>query len=165
MSSSFKSRESKQTKPLRLFLCFNFVIEILLLAMPYIATVENNTYYSKTIVQIIIGMINSGDIKWIKLGMLAIIFSAIPVAGFFIAAFDKEGLVKCFAGCICSFLGICCILFAIPQFSTVLAFGAMAALIVYLLIFALSVSLALKTLGVRALQRQEEQLAKEHNEA
>ena len=165
MSSSFKSRESKQTKPLRLFLCFNFIIEIVLLAMPYIAAVENNTYYSKTIVQIIINMINSSDIKWIKFGLLAIIFAAIPVVGFFIAAFDKEGLVKCATGCICSFLGICCIVFAVPQFSSILAFGAMAALIVYLVIFALSVSLALKTLGVRALKRQEEQLAKEHNEA
>lgn len=165
MSSSFKSIESKQTKPLRLFLCFNFIIEIVLLAMPYIAAVENNTYYSKTIVQIIINMINSSDIKWIKFGLLAIIFAAIPVVGFFIAAFDKEGLVKCAAGCICSFLGICCIVFAVPQFSSILAFGAMVALIVYLVIFALSVSLALKTLGVRALKRQEEQLAKEHNEA
>ena len=73
--------------------------------------------------------------------------------------------MKFSSSCICSFLGICCILFAIPQFSTILAFGAMAALIVYLVIFALSVSLALKTLGVRALKRQEEQLAKEHNEA
>ena len=165
MSSSFASKENKKTKPLRLLLCFSFIIEMLLLAMPYIATVENDTYYFKTIIQLIITMVGVKEPQWIKMGIVAIIFLIIPAVGFFFAVFDKNSLLKCAVGCICSFMGIFCILFIIPQFSSELAIGAMMGLLVYLFAFVISVSLALKTLGVRALKKQEERLAKERNEA
>lgn len=165
MSSSFASKENKKTKPLRLLLCFSFVLEILLLAMPYIATVQENIYYSKTIVQLIITMMSTEEQQWFRLGVVAIIFAVIPIVGFFFAVFDKNSLLKCVVGCICSFLGIFCIVFIIPQFSSVLAIGAMTAIVLYLFAFAISVSLALKTLGIRALKKQEERVAKEHNEA
>ena len=165
MSSSFASKENKKTKPLRLLLCTSFVLEILALAMPYIATVENNTYYFKTMFQLIITMMNTNETEWIKMGVIAIAFAVIPIVGFFFAVFDKNSLLKCVVGCICSFLGIFAIVFIIPQFSSVLAFGAMISIMLYLFAFVISVSLALKILGVRALKKQEEQLAKERNEA
>ena len=166
MSSGFKSTENKKTKPQRLGLCILFIIEILLLAMPYIAMYDDSgVYHSKTILELILGM-NTADMKWIKLGLIAIIFALIPIVGFLFASFDKDSCVKSVVGCICAFLGIFAITFIIvPQFSGVLAFGAMLAIIIYLFIFAISVSLALKTIAVRALKRKEEQEAKEHNEA
>lgn len=166
MSSGFRSTESKKTKPQRLGLCILFIIEILLLAMPYIAMYDDSgVYHSKTIIELILGM-NTADMKWVKLGLIAIIFALIPVVGFLFAAFDKESCVKSVVGCICAFSGIFAITFVIvPQFSGVLAFGAMIAMIIYLFIFAVSVSLALRTIAVRALKRKEEQEAKEHNEA
>lgn len=166
MNNGFKSTESKKTKPLRLGLCVLFIVEILLLAMPYIAMYdESGMYYSKTILELILGM-NTADMKWVKLGLIAIAYALIPVIGFFFAAFDKASCVKSVVGCICAFAGIFAITFVIvPQFSGVLAFGAMLAIVVYLFIFAVSVSLALKTVAVRALKRKEEQEAREHNEA
>ncbi len=166
MNNGFRSTESKKTKPQRLALCVLFLIEILLLAMPYIAMIdETGTYYSKTILDFIFSM-NADDSKWIKLGIIAIVFALIPIIGFFFVAFDKTSCVKCVAACLCAFLGIFSITFVIvPQFSGVLAVGAMLAMIVYLIIFAISVSLALKTIAVRALKRKQEEEAREHNEA
>ncbi len=166
MSNGFRSTESKKTKPQRLTLCVLFLIEIVLLAMPYIAMYDDSgMYYSKTMLELIISM-NTSDMKWVKLGLVAIIYALIPVIGFFFAAFDKESCVKSFVGCFCAFAGIFSITFLIvPQFSGTLAIGAMLAMLVYLIIFAISVSLALKTVAVRALKRKEEQEAREHNEA
>lgn len=165
MSNGFKSTENKHTKPVRLAVCIFFIIEIILLATPYIAMVsDDSTYYSKTILELIMGM-NTSDVRFIKLGIIAIVFAVIPILGFLFATFDKDSCVKCVVGCLCSFTGIAGITFVIPQFSSELAFGAMMAIMVYLLIFALCISLTLKTIGARALKRQEEELAKEHNEA
>lgn len=166
MNSGFRNTESKKTKTQRLSLCVLFLIEIVLLATPYIAMYDNSgVYYSKTILELILGM-NTADMKWVKLGLIAIIYALIPIVGFFFAAFDKESCIKSVVGCICAFVGIFAITFVIvPQFSGVLAIGAMLAIIVYLFIFAVSVSLALKTIAVKALRRKEEQEAREHNEA
>lgn len=165
MSNDYRNIEDSRTKPLRLWMCAGFIAEILLLATPYIAmTDQKGVYYSKTILEIILNM-DSSDIKWIKLGILAIIFAIIPIIGFFFAAFDKSSCVKCVVGCICSFSGIAALTFVVPQFSSVMAVGAMLSIILYLFIFALGISLALKTIGVRALKKQQEQAAREHNEA
>ena len=57
MSSGFKSTENKKTKPQRLGLCVLFIIEILLLAMPYIAMYDDSgVYHSKTILELILGI-------------------------------------------------------------------------------------------------------------
>ena len=165
MSSSFASKENKKTKPLRLLLCTSFVLEILLLSMPYIAMIQDNTYYFKTILQLILTMFSTKQVEWFRLGIIALGFAVIPVVGFFFAVFDKNSLIKCVVGCICSFSGIFWIVFIIPQFSSELAVGAFLAMFLYLFAFAISVSLALKTLGVRALKKKEQDLAKEHNEA
>lgn len=165
MSSDYRNIEDRRTKPLRLWMCASFIAEIILLATPYIAmTDQNGVYYSKTILELILSM-DIADIQWLKIGILAIVFAIIPIIGFFFAAFDKNSCVKCAVGCICSFAGIAALTFAIPQFSSTMAVGAMLAMILYLLIFVLSVSLALKTIGVKALKKQEEQTAREHNEA
>lgn len=166
MSNGFKSTESKNTKPLRLGLCVLFLAEIVLLAIPYIAMYdESGIYYSKTILELILGM-NTTDMKWVKLGLIAIVYALIPIIGFLFTAFDKSSCVKCVVSCICAFAGIFAITFVIvPQFSGVLAIGAMLAIVIYLFIFAVSVSLALKTIAVRALKRKEEEEAREHNEA
>ena len=134
MSNGFKSNEDKRTKPLRLTTCVLFIIEIILLATPYIAMVGEDGYYSKTILQLIFGM-NSEDMRWVKLGLIAIIFAVIPIVGFLFASFDKHSCVKCFIGCVCAFAGIFCITFLLPQFSPTLAVGAMLAIIIYLIIF------------------------------
>ncbi|MEE0858680.1 MAG: hypothetical protein U0M12_04325 [Acutalibacteraceae bacterium] len=165
MSNGFKNTEDKRTKPVRLAVCVCFIIEIILLASPYIAMIgEDGTYYSKTMLQLILGM-NTADIRFIKLGFIAILFAVVPIVGFLFASFDKNSCVKSVVGCLCSVAGIFGLTFIVPQFSSVLAFGAMMSILVYLLIFALCISLTLKTIGVRALKRQEEELAKEHNEA
>ncbi|MEF2920285.1 MAG: hypothetical protein U0O22_07480 [Acutalibacteraceae bacterium] len=164
MSNGFKSTENKKTKPLRLWLCGLFITEIILLGFPYIATVQDNKYYSKTMLELILGM-RADDMVWVKMGIIALFFAIVPILGFFFAAFDKNSCVKCFIGCVCSFTGICGITFILPQFSSVLAFGAMLALIVYLFIFVVSVSLTLKTIGARALERKEAEEIREHNEA
>lgn len=165
MNSGFRSTENKKTKPQRLGLCVLFLIEMLLLAMPYMAMYDGKNYYSKTMLELIIGM-NTDDMKWVKLGMIAIVYALIPIIGFLFAAFDKSSCVKCVVACLCAFTGIFAITFIIvPQFSGTLAFGAMAAMLVYLIIFAVSVSLALKTIAIKALKRQEEREAREHNEA
>lgn len=166
MSNGFKSTENKKTKSLRLGLCVLFLAEIVLLAIPYIAMYdESGMYYSKTILELILGM-NTSDIKWVKLGLISIIYSLIPIIGFLFTAFDKSSCVKCTVDCICAFVGILTITFIIvPQFSGVLAIGAMLAIVVYLFIFAVSVSLALKTIALKALKRKEEEEAREHNEA
>lgn len=165
MNNGFKNLEDKRTKPLRLTSCVLFIAEILLLAFPYIAMIdEKGNYYSKTILQLIFGM-NAEDATWIKLGILAIIYAAIPIVGFIFSAFDKNSCVKCFVGCVCAFAGIFCITFLLPQFSPELAIGALLAIVIYLFIFAISISLALKTIGVRALKKKEEDEIQEHNEA
>lgn len=166
MNNGFRSTENKKTKPQRLALCVLFLIEIILLAMPYLAMYDGaGMYHSKTILELILGM-NTNDMKWVKLGIIAIVYALIPITGFLFASFDKSSCVKCVVSCICAFLGLFSITFIIvPQFSTSLAFGAMLAMIVYLIIFAVSVSLALKTIAVKALKRQEEREAREHNEA
>ncbi len=166
MNSGFKSKESKKTKPLRIGLCVLFLIEIILLSMPYLAMVDNTgNYYSKTMLELILSM-NTADMKWVKLGIVAILYALIPIIGFLFASFDKSSCVKCTVGCLCAFAGIFSITFIIvPQFSGTLAFGAMLAMLIYLIIFAVSVSLALKTIAVRALKRKQEEEAREHNEA
>lgn len=165
MSNGFKNLEDKRTKPLRLTNCVLFIVEMVLFAFPYIAMIDSEgNYRFKTILELILGM-NAEDNKWIKLGLLAIAFAIIPIVGFFVTAFDKNSCVKSFFGCVCSFAGIFCLVFLIPQFSPQLAFGAMAAIIIYLLIFAISVSLALKTVAIRAMKRKEQEKIAEHNEA
>ena len=166
MNNGFKSTENKNTKSLRLGLCVLFLTEIVLLAIPYIAMYDDSgMYYSKTILELILSM-NTNDMNWVKLGVISIVYALIPVIGFFFAAFDKSSCVKSFVGCVCAFAGIFAITFVIvPQFSSVMAIGAMLGIIVYLIIFAVSVSLALKTIAVRAIKRKEEQEAREHNEA
>ena len=166
MNNGFRSTESKKTKPQRLALCVLFLFEILLLSMPYVAMIDDkNNYYSKTMLDFIFSM-NADDSKWIKLGIIAIVYALIPIIGFFFASFDKSSCVKCVVACLCAFLGIFSITFIIvPQFSAELTIGAMLAMIVYLIIFAVSVSLALKTIAVKALKRQQEEEAREHNEA
>lgn len=165
MSNGYESNEDRRTKPFRLWLCALFVTEIMLLATPYIAAVlEDGSYHSRTVIEIILGM-DSENVATIKLGILAIIFTVIPVAGFLFSAFDKNGYVKSIADCICSFLGIAVITFVVPQFSSELAIGAMISMLLYLVIFALSVAVALKTMGVRAYNKAEEERSREHNEA
>ncbi len=164
MSNGFKNTEDKRTKPLRLWMCVLFVAEIILLAFPYIATTQNNQYLSKTMLELILGM-NANDMTWVKMGIIAICFAIVPIVGFFFAAFDKNSCVKCFIGCVCAFTGICGITFVLPQFSTILAFGAMVALVIYLFIFVISVSLTLKIIGIRALEKREAEEIREHNEA
>lgn len=166
MSNGFRSTESKKTKPQRLALCILFLTEIVLLAMPYIAMYDDSgMYYSKTMLELILGM-NTSDMTWVKMGIIAIVYALIPIIGFLFAAFDKESCVKSFVGCFCAFAGIFAITFVIvPQFSSTLAIGAMLAMLVYLIIFVVSISLALKTIAVNALKRKEEEEAREHNEA
>lgn len=166
MSNGFRSTESKKTKPQRLTLCFLFILEIILLAMPFLAMYDDaGMYHSKTMLELILGM-DTHDMKWVKLGIIAIVYALIPIVGFLFAAFDKESCVKSFVGCLCAFIGIFAITFIIvPQFSSALAVGAMLSMLIYLIIFAISVSLALKTIAVRALKRKEEEEAREHNEA
>lgn len=165
MSNGYENTEDRRTKPFRLWLCVLFIFEILLLAMPYIAMIDGNgEYHSLTIIEIILRM-DSENIATVKLGILAIIFAIIPVTGFMFCAFDKHGYLKSIVSCICGFLGITALTFAVPQFSSVMAVGSMVSILVYLFIFAISVAVALKTMGIRAYNKAEEQKVNEHNEA
>ncbi|MEE1155253.1 MAG: hypothetical protein UH241_08870 [Acutalibacteraceae bacterium] len=164
MSNGFKNTEDKRTKASRLWLCTLFATEIMFLAMPYIATTQDGQYISKTMFELILG-INATDVIWVKMAAIALCFAIVPIVGFFFAVFDKKSCVKCFVGCVCAFTGICGLTFVLPQFSSVLAIGAMLALVIYLFIFVLCVSLTLKIIGIRALEKQKEQEIRERNEA
>lgn len=130
--------DGKKVKNLRVALCVLFVIITALISMPFVLAQSGGKSQGLTVITFFSKAFMSGNIMQ---GLLYLMFAVIPVAGFFIAVFDRKRILKGVAGALCSVLGIVWVTFFVGPVN--IQFGSLFSLLLYLVTFMLSIMLLL----------------------
>ena len=129
--------ENKATKKIRVAQIILFLIQIFLTTTPYIwkgwFEMDNKSSYTPLELITYIG----GSDETTQIGLICLVFMLIPIIAVGFQIFDRSYNLKNIVGLICSGLGVISITYIIgPRY---IAYGAVFALLLYLVSFFLSV--------------------------
>ena len=139
-----KIPENKTRKRLRLFLCFFYLLEIVLCTFPYYQVVQDGKLVTNSVFEVLsalgtgntMGMASDQFSAVSRFLPLNFIFVIVPIVGFFFCALDKQSNMKNIVSIICCLVGVISILTIVTV--KLLSLGSMLALLLYILISFLS---------------------------
>lgn len=126
--------ETKTIKRIRIIQCILFLFEIILLTLPYIGGMIDGKYRYFTCIDLLFG--NTENQMPMVIRLASVVFLIIPIVGFLAASFDKTRNIKNIIGIAGSGIGVCAIVIMIG--GEALALGSMLSLLLYLIIFFVS---------------------------
>jgi hypothetical protein len=125
---------AKTVKRLRLFNCALYIAQIILLTSNFMTDTSTGTSQGVSCFIIIYRCFSGG---FFVQGLVALAIAVVPIAGFFIFSFDKSRNIKNIYGILSTVVAVFLIVTTVPGEN--LQFGAVASLLLYLVIVFLSV--------------------------